>query len=108
MTATERRRDIAVLRSIGFTRRQGMTVIGAAATSMALVAAAIGIPLGILAGRFGWNAVASGLHVEPGTIVPLLSLLALALGLVAFSYLVAMVSARRSLRSGPGAMLRAE
>jgi hypothetical protein len=46
--------------------------------------------------------------VEPGTIVPLLSLLALALGLVAFSYLVAMVSARRSLRSGPGAMLRAE
>ena len=85
-----------------------MTVIGAAATSIALVAAAIGIPLGILAGRFGWNAVANGLYVEPGTIVPVLVVVSVALGLVAFSYLVAIVCARRALRLGPGAMLRAE
>ena len=108
MTAVERRRDIAILRSLGFTRRQGTTVVGAAATAIALVAVVIGVPLGILAGRIGWNTVARGLFVDPGMIVPVLAVVGVVAGLLLFAYLVALFSAHRALRAGPGAMLRAE
>ena len=108
MTAFERRRDIAILRSLGFTRRQGVGVLVAAATSLALVALVIGIPLGVLTGRIGWNTVASGNFVVPLPATPLIGIAVAALGLVGFATLVALVPARLSVRRTVGSTLRAE
>ena len=108
MTAIERRRDIAILRSLGFTCRQGVGVLVAAATSLALVALVIGIPLGVLTGRIGWNTVASGNFVVPLPATPLVAIAIAALGLVAFATLVALVPARLSVRRTVGPTLRAE
>src|SRR5262249_50742501 len=57
LTARERRRDLAVLRSLGFRRGQVVGVLVSAACTVAVVALAVGIPLGILAGRLGWIVV---------------------------------------------------
>jgi hypothetical protein len=108
MTAFERRRDIAILRSLGFTRRQGVGVLVSAATSLAFVALMIGIPLGVLTGRIGWNTVASGNFVVPLPATPLIGISVAALGLVVFAILVALIPARLSVRRTVGSTLRAE
>ena len=108
MTALERRRDIAILRSLGFTGRQAVWVLAAAAESLALVALVIGIPLGALTGRIGWNAVARGNFVVPLPATPLIGIAFAALGLVVFATLVALVPARLSVRRTVGSTLRAE
>lgn len=49
-----RRRDFAVLRSIGFTRRMTATVVGSQSTSVGLVGLIAGIPIGLALGRLAW------------------------------------------------------
>jgi hypothetical protein len=108
MLASERRRDLAVLRVVGYTRRQTRGVLRSAAGSIAVVGLAIGIPAGLLAGRFGWHVVADGLAVSRSVTVPVAALAGVAAGLVAFALVVAMAPAHLVLRRTPGAALRAE
>jgi hypothetical protein len=108
MTARQRRSEFAVLRSLGFTRRQVAIVIAAASITFASLALAVGIPLGVLAGRAGWAAVADNLFVTPAAHVPVLATLAIALGLLGFASLLALVPARRTVRPSPGEALRVE
>jgi predicted lysophospholipase L1 biosynthesis ABC-type transport system permease subunit len=107
-TANDRRRDIAVLRALGFTPRQAATVVAGSGTGVAFVALALGIPIGIIAGNVGWSAVARGLYVDPATVVPLLAIAAAGAGLIVLANLVALVPARRVRRRSPGTALRAE
>src|SRR6185503_4900264 len=71
LTARERRRDLAVLRGLGFRRRQVVMVLLGAAASVAAVALVLGVPIGVLAGRIGWNAVARSLYVNPAVVIPI-------------------------------------
>jgi ABC-type antimicrobial peptide transport system permease subunit len=50
-TVRRRRFDLAVLRSIGFTRRQSRLSIAWQATLLAAVGLLVGVPLGIVVGR---------------------------------------------------------
>jgi predicted lysophospholipase L1 biosynthesis ABC-type transport system permease subunit len=107
-TTGERRRDLAVLRALGFTRRQVRVVVGSAASSFGVLALALGIPLGILAGRFGWAAVAHQLYVDPAMLIPAVAVVAIGVGFLAFAGVVALLPARLALRRSPGAALRSE
>jgi predicted lysophospholipase L1 biosynthesis ABC-type transport system permease subunit len=107
-TTGERRRDLAVLRALGFTRRQVRVVVGAAASSFGMLALALGIPLGILAGKFGWAAVAKQVFVDPAMQIPALAVVAIGVGFLAFAGVVALLPARLALRRSPGAALRSE
>jgi len=75
-TVRRRRHDLAVLRSIGFTRRQTRTAIAWQATLPALVGIIVGVPLGIAAGRFAWRWLADDF---PLAYVPPLAWVAIAL-----------------------------
>jgi predicted lysophospholipase L1 biosynthesis ABC-type transport system permease subunit len=108
MLARERRRDLAVLRVMGYRRAQTRGVLCSAAVSIAVVGLVIGIPLGLLAGRFGWHIVADGLAVSPSAAIPVGAVAALGVALVAFASTVAMAPAHLVLRRTPGAALRAE
>jgi ABC-type lipoprotein release transport system permease subunit len=71
-----RRRDLAVLKAIGFRPRQVAGVVAWQATTFSVVALVVGIPVGIVAGRWAWNAVASGIGTASPPVVPALLLAA--------------------------------
>lgn len=70
-----RRRDLAVMRSLGFTGRQVAESIGWHAAFVQGVALLAGVPLGVIAARWGWMSVESRLGVVPATPVPWLTIL---------------------------------
>jgi putative ABC transport system permease protein len=108
MLASERRRDLAVLRVIGYTRAQTRGVLRSAAACVAAVGLAIGIPLGLLAGRLGWHIVADGLAVSRSVAVPVAAVVGTALALFGFALVIATAPAHFALRRTPGAALRSE
>jgi ABC-type lipoprotein release transport system permease subunit len=65
VSGRRRRTDIAILRTMGFTRRQTAEMITTYALAAATIALLIGVPLGVLAGRLGWQRVAEYLRVIP-------------------------------------------
>ena len=65
-----RRRDLAVLKTLGFTRRQIIATVAAQALVSAVIADAIGTPLGIAAGRQLWIAFARSIDAVPAPTVP--------------------------------------
>ena len=65
-----RRRDLAVLKAIGFTRRQLSLMIETQAVVTVLAGAVIGIPLGVALGSTVWRRFADDLGVLAETRVP--------------------------------------
>ena len=57
-TVRRRRYDLAVLRSVGFTRRQSRIAIAWQATLLAVAGIVVGVPLGLITGRVIWRLVA--------------------------------------------------
>lgn len=71
VTSVRRRRsDLAVLKSLGFVRRQTMAVVAWQATSFSVIALLIGMPLGIACGRWAWTIVSSGIGSSSPPSVP--------------------------------------
>jgi predicted lysophospholipase L1 biosynthesis ABC-type transport system permease subunit len=106
--ARRRRRDLAVLRGIGFDRRQVRSLVvtqSAVFTGLALVA---GVPLGVAAGRLAWRLAADGLGTEVGPLVPVARILLAAVALVLLVAAVARVVGSSVARLRPAAVLRAE
>jgi predicted lysophospholipase L1 biosynthesis ABC-type transport system permease subunit len=104
----QRRRQLALLKALGLTRRQVREIVAWQASIVLLVAAAVGVPLGIVAGRWAWTSFAASLGVVPVTVVPALALLAGLVGLLAAGNLVTAVPASVAARTRPAALLRAE
>ncbi len=63
--------DLAVLRSLGFTRRQVVVAVTTHVLALVVVAAAVGLPLGVMLGRWGWRAVAEQIGVPDVAVLPL-------------------------------------
>ena len=70
----QRRRDFAILKTLGFVRRQLMLVIAWQATSFSILALLIGLPLGVIGGRWSWILVASGIGSVSPPFVPVLAI----------------------------------
>lgn len=102
-----RRHDLAVLRCLGFTRRQVGATAGWQATTLVVVGALLGIPLGLAAGRWVWAVVANGLGVATDPSVPVLTVLLLTPVAVLVANAAATVPGRLAARVGTSA-LRAE
>lgn len=103
-----RRRDLAVLKSLGFTQRQLAGAVAWQATVSALIAVVIGIPLGIASGRALWTLFARTLDVVPDPTVPVLSVVLVAAGAFLFSNLVAALPGRSAARVATASLLKAE
>jgi putative ABC transport system permease protein len=105
--ARRRRRDLAVLRTIGFTGRQlGATLLALAGT-VSLGGLVVGIPVGLLAARLAWGGVARDLAVDPTLTSPAVPLLG---AVVAGALLVAVASlaVRSARRLATAEALRSE
>jgi hypothetical protein len=109
VTSVHRRRhDIAMLKALGFDRRQIRAAITWQATTLVGVALAVGIPSGLFVGRAVWRTVATDLGVRssaplptvaPGLIVPVALLVA---------YLGGRVLSRQAVQSRPAVVLRTD
>ena len=104
-----RRRDLAILKTIGFVRRQVRAVVAWQASAIAALCLLVGIPAGLLLGRWGWQMVASSFGVVPAVVVPT-ALLALMLPVAALvvANLIAALPARAAARTEPAVVLRGE
>jgi hypothetical protein len=103
-----RRRDVAVLRVLGLTRRQARASVAWQATTLAVVGVAFGIPLGLLAGRTIWREVARAtpmLYVAPAAV--LAAVLAVPAALALANALAAWPG-RTAARTRPAEVLRVE
>jgi predicted lysophospholipase L1 biosynthesis ABC-type transport system permease subunit len=102
-----RRRELAILRTVGFVGRQVRATVAWQATALAASGLIIGLPVGIVAGRWAWTWFAGQFAIEPVPVISLLVLLAIPVVLVAANA-VAAFPAGTAARSRPAAALRAE
>jgi ABC-type lipoprotein release transport system permease subunit len=103
-----RRRDLSVLKVLGFVRGQVRTTAAWQSATLVVLACAIGIPLGVVAGRFAWSAFADRLGVSPRSTVPVLTVTLLVPVLLILGGLIATVPGRLAARTRPANGLRAE
>jgi ABC-type lipoprotein release transport system permease subunit len=103
-----RRHDLAILKTIGFMRRQVSVAVVWQATTIALVAVIVGIPIGAAAGRWSWSAFADGLGVPADPATPLLAMVLLAVAILALANLAAAVPGVLAADLQPAVALRAE
>ncbi len=108
MAVRRRRRELAVLRTLGLTGRQTRWVVVTQASVLAAIGLALGIPLGLAVGRAIWRVVAD---FTPLAYYPPLSVWALVLIVpvtLLAANLLAVWPARRAARLRPGRILRGE
>jgi hypothetical protein len=103
-----RRRDLALLKTMGFSRRQLFASISWQATAAAAVGVVIGIPLGVVIGRQLWFVFARSIAVVPDAVAPLTTLLAIAVGAIVFANLVAVLPGRAAAKTSTAIVLRSE
>jgi hypothetical protein len=102
-----RRRDLALLKTLGFTSRQLSATIAWQASVIALVATIIGVPIGIAAGRQLWTLFARNIDAVPQPTVPA-SVILVAIGTLILVNLVAAIPARIAARTPAALALRSE
>jgi hypothetical protein len=103
-----RRRDLAILKTLGFERTQVSQTVAWQATTFALLATLVGVPLGIAGGRWAWRLVADQLGVASGPVVPPTSVMAIAVGALLAANLAAAGPGWAAARVQPAAVLRSE
>ncbi|HEY3210286.1 MAG TPA: FtsX-like permease family protein [Actinomycetota bacterium] len=103
-----RRRDFALLRTLGFVRNQVQATVAWQASTLALVALGIGIPVGVAAGRWGWRLFTDNLGVVPQPVISWPVLLLLVPGALLLANLIAFVPGRIAGRVRPAVVLRTE
>jgi hypothetical protein len=109
VTGVRRRRHaFAVLKTVGFSRRQVRAAVAWHATMLAAVGLLVGIPLGLIVGRWAWRILAHGLGVSTTPWFPALELVLVAVISVAIVNLIGAFPARTAARTRPAVALRAE
>jgi ABC-type lipoprotein release transport system permease subunit len=103
-----RRRELAVLKVLGFVRSQVRATVAWQSSTLAVVAGLIGVPVGIAAGRTAWDVFADRLGVPASPVIPLLAVALLVPLLVLLANLVAAVPGRVAARMRPATTLRTE
>ncbi len=103
-----RRRELAVLRVLGFTPGDVRSAVRWQSTVVALVAVVAGLPVGIALGRLSWTALAERLGTPAGPVMPAAALPVLVSATLLAALAVAEVPARRAARFRPAVVLRAE
>jgi hypothetical protein len=100
--------QLAVLRALGFRRRQLGATVSWYASALLVPALIAGVPLGVAAGRWGWTVLAGNLGVPASPVVPLAALAIVVLGAVVVANVAAGPMTWRAGRIDAASALRAE
>jgi ABC-type antimicrobial peptide transport system permease subunit len=103
-----RRRDLAILKMLGFTHADVGRAVAWQATTLAVVTLAVGVPLGVAAGRIAWRLFAGHLGVVPEVTTPVVLLVLAATATVLLANLISIGPAVTAMRIRPASVLREE
>jgi putative ABC transport system permease protein len=103
-----RRRELALLKALGFTQAQLAGTIAWQSSVSAAIGIIVGLPLGIALGRWLWILFARGISAVPAPTVPVVSMVLIALGALVFANLAAAVPGRIAARTPTALLLRTE
>jgi ABC-type antimicrobial peptide transport system permease subunit len=103
-----RRRDLALLKTLGFTRRQVLGAVAWEASAFAAIALLIGLPLGVVAGRWAWAIFANAAGVSATATVPLSTVLLAIPATLLVANLIAAAPGWEAARLRPALVLRTE
>ena len=106
VSVRSRRRELAILRSLGFTGRQVRQSVRVQSVATMAGALLIGVPAGVLIGRLTWQAFAAQLGVVDDPAVSVLWIVATVVGGLAIAIAAAAVPARTAARAEPAFILR--
>jgi hypothetical protein len=103
-----RRRELALLKTLGFTHRQLAAVLAWQSTIAVGLGVVIGVPLGIITGRALWDLFAHAIHVVDEPTVPALAITLVAIGALVLANVVATLPGLQAARTRTAVLLRAE
>ncbi|MGZ7085521.1 MAG: ABC transporter permease [Ilumatobacteraceae bacterium] len=103
-----RRRDLALLKTLGFTRRQLAAAVAWQSTVAVGIGVAIGVPVGWIVGRSLWDLFANEIHAVPEPIVPTMTIALIAIGSLLLANAVAAIPAQNAGRTSATLLLRGE
>ncbi|HXN59319.1 MAG TPA: FtsX-like permease family protein [Acidimicrobiales bacterium] len=103
-----RRRDLALFKSLGFTRRQLAATVAWQATVAVGIGTVVGVPVGIVVGRALWDVFANQIDAVALPSVPGLVVAAIGLGALVLAVLVAAIPGRLAANTPTALLLRAE
>jgi hypothetical protein len=103
-----RRRDLAVLKTLGLSRRQISAVVTWQATTLAAAATVIGVPVGLVLGKWAWSRFAQQLGIATDFRVALLALVVTIPAAITLANLIAAGPGWLAGRIRPAMVLRSE
>jgi ABC-type antimicrobial peptide transport system permease subunit len=103
-----RRRDLALLKILGFTKRQLAAAIAWQSSVAVGIGTLVGVPLGIILGNFIWDLFAREINAVPQPTVPVLSVVLIVIGGLVLANVVAAIPGRIAARTPTALLLRAE
>jgi ABC-type lipoprotein release transport system permease subunit len=103
-----RRRDLALLKILGFTRRQLAAAIAWQSSVATAIGTVIGVPLGVVLGRFLWDLFAHEIYAVPSPDVPVSSVVLIIVSALVLANLVAAIPGRVAARTPTALLLRTE
>ncbi len=101
-----RRHDLALLKTLGFTKRQLAAAVAWQASIAAVIGIVVGVPVGIALGRQLWILFARTIDAVPQPTVPVTSVVLVALGAIVLANLVAALPGRNAARTPAAQVLR--
>ena len=109
ITSVRRRRtDLALLKSLGFTKRQLAAAIAWQASIAVGIGCIVGIPLGLALGRSLWDLFVHQIDAVPDPTIPTWSIVLIGVGAVVLANLVAAVPGRLAARTPTAQLLRGD
>ncbi len=108
VSVARRRRELGLLKALGFVRYQAAAAVSWQATTVAVVGIVVGVPLGVAVGHVVWDAFATNLGFVPDPVLPALGIAVLAIGALVVANVLAIGPALVSARLRAGPLLRSE
>ena len=107
-SARRRSQTFAVLRALGLTRREAKYVLNSQGTTIGLVGLLVGIPIGVVIGRWGWSYIAAQVPLDDVAPSAWLAVAVVVPGVLLVVNALAVWPGRRVAHLRPAEILRSE
>ncbi len=107
-SARRRRREFAILKTLGLLRRQLAAITAWQVTALTALALLVGLPLGVAVGHWAWALFANEVGLSTDAITPVTVVLLMVPAAILAAIAVTLPSGRHSARLNPAAVLRSE